>query len=312
MCPVRLTPAVLVLLLAAVASGCTDEPPSPWEGLPAEIDYVALGDSFSSGPLIHPQRQDPAGCGRSGNNYPAFLAGWLDVATYADRTCSGARTVDLADGQPVIFGGGGVPPQLDAVDEETDLITVGIGVNDSDVYGTVTECLAQSLQRPCSPDLAETQLAALEEMRDSLADALDEVHDRAPDAIVVLVGYPRILPPSGTCPQARVSEAAADQVREVEVAWGEALRSAAEDTDTTYVDLVDASQGHDVCAGEQAWVNGPDSVSGYAAAFHPVLLGMRGAAAETYRALTGEAPPADETASPPEGAVVSNETSPTP
>ncbi|HVK36487.1 MAG TPA: SGNH/GDSL hydrolase family protein, partial [Microlunatus sp.] len=44
---------------------------------PAPVDYVALGDSFSAGPLVPEARSDPAGCFRSTNNYPAYLAGYL-------------------------------------------------------------------------------------------------------------------------------------------------------------------------------------------------------------------------------------------
>ena len=37
---------------------------------PAPIDYVALGDSFSAGPLVPDARSDPPRCFRSTNNYP--------------------------------------------------------------------------------------------------------------------------------------------------------------------------------------------------------------------------------------------------
>ena len=51
--------------------------PQTFGDLPAEIDYVALGDSYSAGPLVTTVRSDPSGCVRSTDNYPAFLAGWL-------------------------------------------------------------------------------------------------------------------------------------------------------------------------------------------------------------------------------------------
>ncbi len=55
--------------------------------------YVALGDSYSAGPLIPQQRPDPLGCLRSTNNYPAFLATYLTtVRSFTDVTCSGAET----------------------------------------------------------------------------------------------------------------------------------------------------------------------------------------------------------------------------
>ncbi|NEE44856.1 SGNH/GDSL hydrolase family protein, partial [Streptomyces sp. SID8455] len=56
----------------------------------APVHYVALGDSFSSGPGI-PEQTDAA-CGRSSRNYPALVAAALPVASFADATCAGADT----------------------------------------------------------------------------------------------------------------------------------------------------------------------------------------------------------------------------
>ncbi|MGH3334537.1 MAG: GDSL-type esterase/lipase family protein, partial [Nocardioides sp.] len=100
------------------------------------VDYVALGDSFSAGPLVPDARSDPPGCFRSTNNYPAYLAGYLDVRTYRDVTCSGARARDLQRPQRMAFGQT-APPQLDALSADTDLVTVGIGGNDFGLFGSI-------------------------------------------------------------------------------------------------------------------------------------------------------------------------------
>ena len=95
----RLVVAVLVVGLLAAAAG--------WPGRRAwtrrrrhrtrreAIDYVALGDSYTAGPLIPVVREDAPGCFRSTNNYPAYLAGLLDVASYRDASCSGAASDDV-------------------------------------------------------------------------------------------------------------------------------------------------------------------------------------------------------------------------
>ena len=82
-----------------------------------EIDYVALGDSFTAGPLIPMAREDAPGCFRSTNNYPAYLAGLLDVATYRDASCSGASTADMAGRQSLMFDEPGAASAVRAVDE---------------------------------------------------------------------------------------------------------------------------------------------------------------------------------------------------
>jgi hypothetical protein len=37
------------------------------------------------------------------------------------------------------------------------------------------------------------------EIEDRLVDALRAVRERAPDAVVAVVGYPRLVPPAGSC-----------------------------------------------------------------------------------------------------------------
>ena len=91
-------------------------------------NYVALGDSYTSGPFIPAQRWDPIGCGRSTNNYPALLADKLHVRSYTDVSCGGADTSNLTQPQDVILGRN--PAQLAALGVSTDLVTIGIGGND--------------------------------------------------------------------------------------------------------------------------------------------------------------------------------------
>ncbi len=69
------------------------------------------------------------------------------------------------------------------------------------------------------------------------------------------------------------------------------VRQAADDIGATYVDLYPASEGHDICAGREAWVNGRRTDFGTAAAFHPFLAGMRETARVVYEAVTGETAP---------------------
>ena len=120
--------AAAVLVAAGVLAVQAGSPESV--SAPEPVDYVALGDSFSAGPLVPDARSDPPGCFRSTNNYPAYLAGYLGVRSYRDVTCSGAQTRDLRRPQLMAFGQT-TPPQLDALSTGTDLVTVGIGGNDS-------------------------------------------------------------------------------------------------------------------------------------------------------------------------------------
>ncbi len=273
--------------------------------LPEQIDYVALGDSYSAGPLVTTIRSDPSGCVRSTDNYPAFLAGWLSVESYRDVTCSAADTSDMAGPQQV-FGGTAVAPQLDAVSEDTDLVTLGIGGNDFGIFSSLIGCAPGGAQA-CPPGLQQRLLRDAGRVRTRVAGVVRQVFERAPEAEVYVVGYPQVLPAEGGCPAVPLPAGQLESAASVAQELNDSLRTAAEAAGATYVDLDEASAGHDVCAGREAWINGPEAQPGIAAPFHPVLAGMRGVAEEVFRTVTGDEAPETETASPPRSAVVRNE-----
>jgi lysophospholipase L1-like esterase len=311
--------AVFVAAAVAVAvTGVAVQYRTPAPSAREPVDYVALGDSFSAGPLVPDARADPPGCFRSTNNYPAYLAGYLGVRSYRDVTCSGAQTRDLPRPQQLAFGQS-APAQLDALTAGTDLVTVGIGGNDFGLFGSIVgtcDTLGERDPRgaPCRRSFTrridgrqvDTKVRDARRVEGRVARVLRAVARRAPRADVYVVGYPRLLPERGRC--AAVSFAAGDYPwgRRVARLLNDALRGAAERAGATFVDLYPASRGHDACAGSRAWVNGSQTLFGLAAGFHPFQEGMRGMAGAVYAAITGEPAPQDVDARPPSGSVVRN------
>src|ERR1700709_2369081 len=138
--PFRLPLVALALLLTVSACGgagpaAAPSPPSwgPTSGTSSPFPtYVALGDSYSAGPLI-PVTDVANGCFRSDHNYPSLVAESLH-AKLTDRTCSGAETKDFTTAQNAE-----VPAQETGLSKDTSLVTVGLGGNDEQVFRTLTE-----------------------------------------------------------------------------------------------------------------------------------------------------------------------------
>lgn len=270
-------------------------------------EYVALGDSFSAGPLIPQQRPDPLGCLRSTNNYPAFLATYLTtIRTFRDVTCSGADTEDMRRRQDTIVPGPSPAPQLDALTPATDLVTLGIGGNDYGLFGSmIGKCEEVASQdpdgAPCrryyTVDGVDTKKRDARRIQPRVGRVVREILQRAPDADVFVLGYPRLLPEKGTCPE--VPFAAGDYVwgNQIERILNRSIRRAAENNGARYVDLYPASRGHDACAGDAAWINGSEIKPAEAANYHPYLKGMRGVSRAAYRQITGGVAPRVEYAS---------------
>lgn len=278
------------------------------------IDYVALGDSYSAGPLIPVQRVDPVGCLRSTNNYPAYLAGYRSVTTYRDVTCSGARVRDFRHPQETILPGLAAP-QYDALSRGTDLVTVGIGGNDFGLFGEVTSvCPMLAKQHPkgspCRKHFTNdqgvnTKYRDARRIQRHIADALVRIHRHAPHAKVLVVGYPRLLPTTGHCAKAAFAWGDYGFARKVGRLLNRSLRLAAEQHRARYLNLYPATKGHDICAHHRAWINGVNYKL-RAAAFHPFQKGERGFGRAVYHQLTGKRAPKGGDAMPPLGSIVLN------
>lgn len=167
--------------------------------------YVALGDSYASGPFIPAMRTDPVGCARSDHNYPSDLERALDVPAFVDVSCGGATTADMTASQSVLLGSN--PPQFTALTADTDLVTVTIGGNDIGFSSIATTCAELSFtdpfgnpcQRHYTAGGTDQLAAAITRTAPKIDAVLDGIRSRAPKATIVLVGYLRILPPAVGC-----------------------------------------------------------------------------------------------------------------
>ncbi|MEU5262858.1 SGNH/GDSL hydrolase family protein [Amycolatopsis sp. NPDC021455] len=257
--------------------------------------YVALGDSYTSGPLIPAQRLDPLGCGRSTANYPSVVAAALNVGAFTDVSCAGADTGAMTRPQKVPLNGTN-GPQLDALRIDTDLVTLGIGGNDYGVFGSLTATCpglraSDPTGNPCEKHFTtngvDTVGAAITAIRPRIEGVLATIHQRSPGARVLVVGYPRIAPESGYCPDVLpFADGDYAWLNQVERDLNQALEDAAANGDAEFVDTYGPSRGHDACArGGSAWINGKDQDVFAAAAYHPLKAGMAGVAAIVLKAL---------------------------
>ncbi|HSZ31439.1 MAG TPA: SGNH/GDSL hydrolase family protein [Pseudonocardiaceae bacterium] len=258
--------------------------------------YVALGDSYASGPGI-PERADPVGCQRSTHNYPALLAAALRIRDVTDVSCGGARTDNMTVPQPVQLGSNPPqvnPPQFTALTADTDLVTVTIGGNDINIGDLWVTCArlgaTDPFGNPCQrqataggTDLYAQRIAAA---APKVARVLEGIRARSPRATVLLVGYLRILPPVLGCypvfPIARGDVPYVDGVQQRLTAM---VASQAVTHGAVFVDSYARSLGHDACQPTGVkWVEGTTPTSP-ASPMHPNALGMQEVAAVTLDTL---------------------------
>ncbi len=195
-------------------------------------EYVALGDSFSSGEGSRNYEgppHEPAGsaCHRSPQSWPSLVKTELGSSTFVFEACSGAELHDFYeegkyDRNVPSTGGGyehltwGEPPQLNGIAPENviapsvKLVTFSVGGNDAGFAEIVRECAAYfprltnkqwaKLDKECKNFGTErvtvgraALIAGENHNGKSLTYILEQVHMRAPDAWIRVLLYPTLF-----------------------------------------------------------------------------------------------------------------------
>lgn len=240
--------------------------------------YVALGDSAVAGAGIG--RTTPP-CHTSSRNYAALVAKDVGVDDFVDASCIGATTQAITRPQ-TLTGGEVVPPQIEAVTPETDVVTISIGGNDSDYIPKLfTGCYSlQNSEQACRAAVDASGDLMAQTERD-IVGALDAIKKKAPDALVVMVNYLRIMPETGTCDPkvVRISASDLSAAAQAEDRLAKAMQDAADQAGVTFLDMRKRSKGHDACAGDDAaWVSGATAEPGDGTFLHPRAKGAKAVA----------------------------------
>lgn len=277
----RFALGVVAAVVAALAT------PSP--AAASSFEHVNLGDSFSAGTGVLPLAPGtPLRCLQSEQNF-AHIVARTQGHDLTDVSCGGAATDDFYSPQ---FEG--ARAQFDALSPSTDVVTVMIGGNDNGVFsGAIAACVSALANHPDATNPCEQQNGSTFEDKivditlPSIRQALRDIHTRAPDAKVIIVGYPWLIPAASTCePLVPVALGDVPYLRNLQATLNEAVRQAAADTDTTFVDMSVVSEGHDACQPVGVrWVE-PLLFADQFVPLHPNALGEAAIAAAVTEALT--------------------------
>lgn len=254
-------------------------------------NYYALGDSYSSGDGAHdyhPETAVSGGCWRSANAYPELVAAAHDFAGQLSfLACSGQRGHAMLD----TVGEDGA--QLSWEAPHTSLVTIGIGGNDLGFSTVLKTCMVRVplLDSGACTGQEDDIFNRMEKFEKTFEELIARVRERAPDARVLVVGYPRLFPeePTGSYYTLTASSQAwlNETVQEFNGQLEEAVRvqdSAIVEADMVgsveFVDVYHALDGHEIGA-EDPWVNGVllrDLATGVTldrSTFHPDADGHR-------------------------------------
>ncbi|MEV0649732.1 SGNH/GDSL hydrolase family protein [Phytomonospora sp. NPDC050363] len=226
----------LLALTAAVATAFVITAAAPAQA--AAQDYVALGDSYSSGTGTGAYIE--TGCYTSTHAYPYQLAQQIG-ANFNFKACSGARTNDV------------LANQVSALNSGTDLVTISIGGNDAGFADVVTQCNIPFSN--CNDDIDNANAFITNTLPGRLDTVYNEITSRAPNAHVIVVGYPRLFKGNNCSVINGISAAERERLNGTADKLSAAIGSRAAAHGFTYADARTIYGGHAICD-STAWING--------------------------------------------------------
>jgi lysophospholipase L1-like esterase len=243
------------------------------------VDYVALGDSYSSGVGTGVYDTASGACQRSPLSYPPLWVAEHHPASFTFVACSGATTTDVRANQ------------ISALQSTTDLVTITIGGNDAGFGPVLQTCTAADSDRTCLAAVDAAEAFERTVLRDRLARTYAAIRAAAPHAHVVVLGYPRLFELTPSCADPLAPNATRrSKLNEGADVLNSVIRSASQQHGFSFTDVRDRFAGHGVCS-TNPWINGP-SAPASVGPYHPNQTGYRDGYLDALDATTTNTPAA--------------------
>ena len=232
-------------------------------------NYVALGDSYSSGTGTRDYSLN-SGCQRGPYAYPALIKADRPNTSLTFVACSGAKTADVLNNQ------------VSSLSTSTNIVTITIGGNDAGFSDVITSCALPLVS--CNGDITTAQSFISNTLPGRLNSVYAQIRSRAPNARVVVLGYPRLFMGvdcnAGTffsTDEMTKLNATADLLKSVTAARAAAYGF-------TFKDAIPSFTGHAVCSSSE-WLNGLSNPVGDS--YHPNRTGHRSGYEPLVRQVIG-------------------------
>jgi len=267
---------------------------APTASVPAATGpVVALGDSYTAGGLLPVDPiAKPPGCLRSSKAYPVLVTQALH-AQLTDVACTNAGVKEMTGPQKTYLGTN--PAQLAALQPGDRLVLLSLGGDDLGFFHVLQECMKVSAAAPAGSPCkthytaggTDQLAAAVTTEAAKIARVLSGIRERAPQARVVVVGYPDMFRQSGGCwPAVPIASGDVGYLRGIELSANAMLAADAKAAGDTFVNTYTPTIGHDICRPEAARdIEGllPGSPT---LPFHPNARGQQAMATAVLAALS--------------------------
>ena len=231
--------------------------------------YVALGDSYSSGVGAGNYTSSSGSCDRSTNAYGQLWANANSPSPFSFEACSGATTSDV------------LSSQIGALNSGTTLVSMTIGGNDVGFSSVMESCVLDSTST-CVSDVDAAESEAESQLPAKLDAVYSAIRSDAPNAHVVVMGYPELydLSKSSSCIGLSTTDRT-DLNQAADILDG-VIQTQAQNYGFTYVDIRPYFSGHEICD-SSSWLHSVNILD-IDESYHPTASGQEDAYFPAFKA----------------------------
>ncbi|WP_256641824.1 SGNH/GDSL hydrolase family protein [Streptomyces murinus] len=221
--------------------------------------YVALGDSYASGVGAGSYISSSGDCDRSTNSAAYLWNAAHKPASFAFNACSGATTDDV------------MANQLGSLNSSTSLVSISIGGNDAGFASVMQTCVLNS-DSTCLSAIASAKSYITNTLPGKLDTVYNAIHSKAPNARVVVVGYPRFYLLGQVC--LGLSDTKRSAINGAADTLDSTIQSRVSAHGFAFGDVRSAFSSHEICS-SSSWLHSLN-VLDLTESYHPTADGQSG------------------------------------
>jgi lysophospholipase L1-like esterase len=223
------------------------------------VNYVALGDSYSSGLGAGSYISSSGSCDRSTNAYSQQWANAHSPASFTFVACSGATTDDVK------------ATQVSSLNSGTTLVSITIGGNDAGFSSVMETCVLDSTSS-CVSAVNNAETFIQNTLPARLDSTLASIRSHAPNARVVVLDYPELYDLSKSSLCIGLSTTDRTKLNEAADRLDAAIQAAAGRAGDVFADVKGQFSGHELCDGAN-WLHSVDLLN-IGDSYHPTATGQ--------------------------------------
>ena len=229
----------------------------PTAAASAASQYVALGDSYSSGVGTRVFYEESGECDRSPDAYGPKIAAAKGY-TLNFEACGGAKTPEVNE------------KQLSKLSSSTSLVTITIGGNDAGFSNVIINCALYYFT--CGSAISEANEFIAKKLPALLETTYKDIRAKATTAQVIVLGYPKLFTKEGTtCNVNFLTSGNEKKMNESAEKLDAVIKARAEALKFTFVNPTSAFESHEICSSSE-WLNGQSNP--LSESYHPNVSGQ--------------------------------------